>query len=72
MPRGESGGSGIGSSSGSSQTAHELRGKQKRSTGGGLHFRPRKAPKPGRAGGQGNPMGYQTLLSRQSLMILMK
>lgn len=63
------GGDGIGSDT---QTAHEIRGKRNRATGGGLQYKPRRPRKPGRAGRQGNLMGYQTLLSRQSLMILMK
>jgi len=70
--RGGGGGGGMSQMNPSSQTAHEIRGKQKRATGGGLQYRPRKPRKPGRSGVQETPVSYQTMLSRQALMILMK
>ena len=73
MPRGGGGGSGIGSSSESTPpTAHEVRGKRNPARGPGVTWDPRRPRKPGRAGGRGSQMGYQTMLSRQALMILMK
>lgn len=75
MSRGGGGGSGIGSSLGGGSTpptAHEIRGKRNPAQGPGVTWDPRRPRKPGRSGGRGSQMGYQTMLSRQALMILMK